>query len=45
VNEEKDLLEELAKDADDNFSLEDLAAQPVTLEISLEELAGIPPQD
>jgi hypothetical protein len=45
VNEEKDLLEELAKDADDNFSLDDLAAQPVAIEISLEELVGIPPQD
>ena len=47
MNEEKDLLAELAADADENFSLEKFAAElpePV-VEISLEELAGgIPPQ-
>lgn len=42
--EEKDLLAELAADADESFSLEKFVAEPV-VEISLEDLAGeIPPQ-
>lgn len=39
--EEKDLLVELAADADENFSLEELAAQ-ADGSVSLEELAANP---